>query len=412
MKMKTFFLLLAALALTVLMSSCGGGEKNPDETAGGCTIIDATGKGEKMKLSDIIDTIEYIPLETNEDCLIGGIDKIIGMGDTVAVLDDRIGRALYLFGRDGRFIRKIGRQGEGPQEYVHLFDMAYDRATDRIFLLDTGKNKILVFNSDNEFIKSIDLEDTYTNSIEYLGDEKMALYINYGRKKFEKDGRTPLLMIYDMENDRQDGLYVWYNSYMNSTMIINTRIVFDKQADGSVLFATSHIDTVYRITRDEVSPMYAIRFDEEHYKNKADYNSFVKSKRPDTVTGLEWRKKNPFYYTTMCGTDDFVLLCIAAYSKGSRYAVIDKSTGHVKLTPLAKSGRHVIENDMDIWARFGEVGADSRYIYSYVDASIFKALTLNEKYVNKYNKPMVEHYKDLMSEDSNPVIVAFRTKGF
>ena len=145
---NTTIIILAALALPALLFSCVG-EKNPDKTADGCMSIDASGKGEKIKLSDIIDTIEYIPLETNENCLIGRIDKVIGMGDTVAVLDDRIGRALYLFGRDGRFIRKIGQQGEGPQEYIHLFDMTYDRATDRIFLLDLGGNKILVFNSDN-----------------------------------------------------------------------------------------------------------------------------------------------------------------------------------------------------------------------------------------------------------------------
>lgn len=406
---NTTIIILAALALPALLSSCVG-EKNPDKTADGCMSIDASGKGEKIKLSDIIDTIEYIPLETNENCLIGRIDKVIGMGDTVAVLDDRIGRALYLFGRDGRFIRKIGQQGEGPQEYIHLFDMTYDRATDRIFLLDLGGNKILVFNSDNGFIKSIDIEDTYANGIEYLGEEKMALYLNYGRKNFEKDGRTPLLMIYDMENNRRDGLYVWHDSYIDPTMIINTRIVFDKQADGSVLFATSHIDTVYRITRDEVSPIYAIRFDKEHDKNKADYNSFVKSKRPDTVTGLERRKKNPFYYTTMCGTDDFVLLSATVVDKNSRYIAIDKNTGHVKLSTKAGKGRRIIENDMDIFANFGRVGADSRYIYSDTDPAIFKFLT--EKYINKYNKPMVEHYKDRKSEDSNPVIVAFRTKGF
>ena len=213
-------------------------------------------------------------------------------------------------------------------------------------------------------------------------------------------------MIYDMENNRRDGLYVWHDSYIDPTMIINTRIVFDKQADGSVLFATSHIDTVYRITRDEVSPIYAIRFDKEHYKNKADYNSFVKSKRPDTVTGLERRKKNPFYYTTMCGTDDFVLLSATVVDKNSRYIAIDKNTGHVKLSTKAGKGRRIIENDMDIFANFGRVGADSRYIYSDTDPAIFKFLT------EKYNKPMVEHYKDRKSEDSNPVIVAFRTKGF
>lgn len=191
----------------------------------------------------------------------------------------------------------------------------------------------------------------------------MVLYLNYGYKALEKDGRTPLLMIYDMENSRRDGLYVWHDSYIDPTMIINTRIVFDKQADGSVLFATSHIDTVYRITRDEVSPIYAICFDKEHYKNKADYNSFVKSKRPDTVTGFERLKKNPFYYTTMCGTDDFVLLSATVVDKNSRYIAIDKNTGHVKLSTKAGKGRRIIENDMDIFASFGEVGALTRGIF-------------------------------------------------
>ena len=99
MKNKTI-IILAALPLPALLFSCVG-EKNPDKTADGCMSIDASGKGEKIKLSDIIDTIEYIPLETNENCLIGRIDKVIGMGDTVAVLDDRIAARCTCSGATG-----------------------------------------------------------------------------------------------------------------------------------------------------------------------------------------------------------------------------------------------------------------------------------------------------------------------
>ena len=70
----------------------------------------------EMKVSDLISDPEYIPLETNDSCLIRN-------GATFYATDDYIvsiaRRQIYLFDRrTGRFVREIGKAGEGPNDYL------------------------------------------------------------------------------------------------------------------------------------------------------------------------------------------------------------------------------------------------------------------------------------------------------
>lgn len=72
-----------------------------------------------LKASDFFDKIEYIPLETNSDCLIGNNVQVSLLPDKILVKD---GKQSFLFNRqNGTFIRAVGRQGNGPGEYSRSY---------------------------------------------------------------------------------------------------------------------------------------------------------------------------------------------------------------------------------------------------------------------------------------------------
>ena len=70
--------------------------------------------------------LETTPLETTDDCLLDGIRDVI-IKDTLLIVlsDDR--DAVYFFNRQGKYLRKIARRGNGPGEYSFIVQMHYNK---------------------------------------------------------------------------------------------------------------------------------------------------------------------------------------------------------------------------------------------------------------------------------------------
>ena len=110
----------AIIGLSCLIASCGGNQ--PQNNVAGMTIIDletALTKPEgELKLSDLYASVRYVPLETNDSCLIGSYPSLLAAGNEVVVSSSAQGLQCHSFDRQtGRFITRIGHTGEDPQAY-------------------------------------------------------------------------------------------------------------------------------------------------------------------------------------------------------------------------------------------------------------------------------------------------------
>jgi len=101
--------------------------------------IDPDSKSQSsLALNDIIESIEYIPLETKDECIVGTINKDIFFeisDNYILVQCSKTGR-FYLFNRKGRFIAQIGNIGEGPGEYL---------STTRPYFIDEENKQLILF---------------------------------------------------------------------------------------------------------------------------------------------------------------------------------------------------------------------------------------------------------------------------
>lgn len=120
MKQSTF--LLAASFLFVVIACVS--PSRSFASSEGLKVIDleaAMGNlQDKLKLSDLGQAVHYIPLETNDSCLIAG-NPGVGLTDSCFVVSTHYGLVplTYSFERQsGRFIAQVGHFGEDPTGYT------------------------------------------------------------------------------------------------------------------------------------------------------------------------------------------------------------------------------------------------------------------------------------------------------
>jgi len=167
--MKPFFPLLLLIPASVLLCSC-----KPYQQRTEVQVIDLSGiwdKPEEILLSSIATDIEYIPLETKPECLLGEPGNL-----RIILMDHYILAGMRLFDYEGRFIATFGRKGKGPQEYVGAASVACNEKMKRIDVLDAGSDRIVSYGFNGEFIREIPIAK---NGARIISDESGRIGIMY-----------------------------------------------------------------------------------------------------------------------------------------------------------------------------------------------------------------------------------------
>ena len=108
---------------------------------------------QEINVSDIALDVRYIALETNSDCLLGKDLYDISFSEKyLFVRDDS---DLYQFTLEGKFIRKIGKKGQGPKEFLMISSVKYDNQKEEIYMNDLLSGKIKVYSFDGDFMRDI-----------------------------------------------------------------------------------------------------------------------------------------------------------------------------------------------------------------------------------------------------------------
>ena len=146
--------LSAILILIVLLPSCREGRQKAVTNAEIVAKVDVSESDKYFDACQIADLEKVIPLETVGDALVGEIDKLEMDDNHIVILDKRM-RAVWLFGTDGKFIRRIGCLGNGPKEYVSLDDMCFDKENGTVWIWDRVKQVMLEYDLTGELLKEV-----------------------------------------------------------------------------------------------------------------------------------------------------------------------------------------------------------------------------------------------------------------
>ncbi|WP_301705613.1 6-bladed beta-propeller [uncultured Parabacteroides sp.] len=93
---------------------------------------------QKVSLFDYFSHIELIPLETNDDILIGYCEDLVPFQNRYYIFD-RKRAVVQIFDQDGKFISLIDKRGQGPGEYTpNLTSIFLNPFTGNIDITDMG----------------------------------------------------------------------------------------------------------------------------------------------------------------------------------------------------------------------------------------------------------------------------------
>ena len=134
-----------------------------------------------VMLSSIASSVEYIPLETNDSVLIGGVISQVYLTRNYILVTDE-SHTPYLFDRSGKFLSRLGSRGKGPGEMSGLVSSVYvEDQTGRISVFSSGK--LYLFNTEGALLEEIPLTERVFGepvySVQYGGNDKNLIYFQY-----------------------------------------------------------------------------------------------------------------------------------------------------------------------------------------------------------------------------------------
>lgn len=175
--MKRIQFIFLLLVLLVFYSCTFHKKEQKTETKIERIILDPELKETSIDASFLIDSsyVEYIALETNEDCLIADVKNVFLKKNKIIIYDN-VQHAAFIFNRDGSFHTKIHRIGNGPGEYSpYVYDMF---ATDSyIAVFCSANKKILLYDYDGRFVEEFSTGVALGHAV-FTFDEENFHFIN------------------------------------------------------------------------------------------------------------------------------------------------------------------------------------------------------------------------------------------
>ena len=177
-------------------------------------------------LSEIADQVDMIQLETNDDTFLNDIRQVELFDDYLLVKD--VQPELFVFDRQGNFIRKIGKSGQGPGEYNNCTRFTLDYLNKRI-LLKTNVG-IMVYDIQGNFLEKYPpsvITDLFYNDNKFYSLED--IFYN------EKDTyhQDTYFSIYNANYNRMDSMRLrsYESGVMRVTFATGSRRIFLNNGD-------------------------------------------------------------------------------------------------------------------------------------------------------------------------------------
>ena len=335
------------------------------------------GKSPKeMMLSELAADIKYIPLETTDDCLINNEFYIMQYTG-----EDIITSGIFHFNKEGKFLNRIGRKGQGPEEYLQ-----------GLFAFGDWKNKLLYvqnwtsmtcYTFDGKFVRSVPAPKQNMGAAG-LFDENHLLYSN---DMYFADKQNPVqLYLIDSRTGKTAGKWRGLLEDNKKYGLILTSRDFMYHYAGQLYFKPALENVIYKMVSPKKRQL-AYKFDCSGKDIDVSVNEADPNKRFQFLS-VYWVKETDKYLFVNYGMREISRLGIYDKAKGTftNIAIKDNLAGGYDIHPAWTSD-------------------DKHLIMTYFPIGILKEKRCSESLLPERKKELDKLAKHI-KEDDNPVVVA------
>ena len=312
---------------------------------------------------DYFSSMEVIPLETNEHSIFGRIERISLYQDKIFILDTST-NSVIVFNNKGKFLFRLQNTGNGPKEYDSLMDFAIDRKNEQIILYADRPYRFYYYDLEGNFIKTKNTDKLFLH-IALQNDNLIKL--NVSEEEF-------ILNEHNLNTDERKGFLPMTEMYK---MFASYRFEYPKvNKDENIHITFPYSNFVYEYTEKGVFPKYYIDFGENKVSEKVLKRIIGKEKKYFSTVTKYARKNN--YGWGICNfreNNNYV-----TFTFNSINFVI-----YSKKTKKAKVFSHFSENRVPFYKYFVHNGNDNKLVSIY-EADQFRKHTRQAMKKKSYGK--------------------------
>ena len=150
---KTFRRGLLFACFALIVTSCQNTHNKAVNIKEGLLLLNFDSQSESTFFSDrIFGKIEMTLLDTDDNWLVGAYPYLLSDTHQYFIRDDQQ-QIVFQFDKGGKFINSIGRQGNGPEEYLEIQDIILVPENKIVEILDRN-GKIIKYDYSGQFISS------------------------------------------------------------------------------------------------------------------------------------------------------------------------------------------------------------------------------------------------------------------
>ena len=262
--MKRIHTILAVILL-VIFAGCGNNKHSNDNLI----IVDVSKSYPKKELilQDLMD-VEYIALETSDEFLTQGV--VQGVGKKYLVVKNRINDGvIFIFDRKtGKGVRKINRQGQGPEEYAGINTIILDETNGELFVQSPG-NKIMVYDLHGTFKRCLSFSMGISSIFDYDKDNLICYDLSDYYSKGEDRNKSYHIIVSKLDGSITKEIFIPFKTINTPVVIEGDQVVagyFSQMRpsyDNWILMETSS-DTLYSYTPDGTLSPLVVRTPSAH----------------------------------------------------------------------------------------------------------------------------------------------------
>jgi hypothetical protein len=352
----------------------------------------------EITLSQLADDITYIPLD--DSILLAGINSNSNplFANNHMYLYDR-NQGILIFKRDGRFLRKVGKIGRGPGEYLHGGVFAVDNITGSVYLNDLN-SLIKVYSGNGDYQRSFSLIE-YGGSINALTMFNERLFVTFNLQ-FGDDFKYEWVFLDtlgNIVNKKERAIPIYKSNYLTG----GGTYFFDQKMN----FWHNFKDTVYSFNSD-------LTYRPNFILAPGDYR-LPKSYVDDPIRRL------PEYimFQQIFETKKYLIIRYSFYKGKNGLIIIDKKDYKSYTSYWTFDSFGSITNDLDGGLKFLPLSfyaEDGReYLAGLVDPFQLKARTNSNEFKSSTpkkaeKKKVFEKLAYSLKETDNPVLMIIRLK--